>query len=82
MSLLCFIIICIVFANFLSKEVFGEYTFVMAVLSIAGIFALPGMRVAVIQAVARGYEGTYFRALREIFKWSWLGSLFLLCFSA
>ncbi len=80
-SLLKGFILSIVFANFLSKEVFGEYSFIMAVLDIAGIFALPGMGVAVIQAVARGYEGTYFKALKEIFKWSWLGSLFLLCFS-
>lgn len=71
----------IVFANLLSKEVFGEYSFVMTVLCIAGIFALPGMGVAVVQAVAKGYEGTYFRALKEVFKWSWLGSLLLLGFS-
>lgn len=74
-------ILSIVFANLLSKEVFGEYSFVMTVLGIAGIFALPGMGVAVVQAVAKGYEGTYFRALKEVFKWSWLGSLLLLGFS-
>ncbi|UXM85386.1 lipopolysaccharide biosynthesis protein [Methanococcus aeolicus] len=74
-------ILSIVFANLLSKEVFGEYSFVMTILSIAGIFALPGMGVAVVQAVAKGYEGTYFRALKEVFKWSWLGSLLLLGFS-
>ncbi|AEF95804.1 lipopolysaccharide biosynthesis protein [Methanotorris igneus] len=74
-------ILSIVFANFLSKEVFGQYSFIMTILSIATIFALLGMSVAVIQAVAKGYEGTYFRALKEIFKWSWLGSLFLLGFS-
>lgn len=74
-------ILSIVFTNLLSKEVFGEYSFVMTVLGIAGIFALPGMGVAVVQAVAKGYEGTYFRALKEVFKWSWLGSLLLLGFS-
>ncbi|WP_421077480.1 oligosaccharide flippase family protein [Methanothermococcus sp. Ax23] len=74
-------ILSIVFANLLSKEVFGEYSFVMTVLGIAGVFALPGMGVAVVQAVAKGYEGTYFKALKEVFKWSWLGSLLLLGFS-
>lgn len=74
-------ILSIVFTNLLSKEVFGEYSFVMTVLGIAGIFALPGMGVAVVQAVAKGYEGTYFRALKEVFKWSWLGGLLLLCVS-
>lgn len=74
-------ILSIVFTNLLSKEVFGEYSFVMTVLGIAGIFALPGMGVAVVQAVAKGYEGTYFRALKDVFKWSWLGGLLLLCVS-
>ena len=74
-------ILSIVFANLLSKEVFGEYSFAMTVLGIAGVFALPGMGVAVVQAVAKGYEGTYFKALKEVFKWSWLGSLLLLGFS-
>jgi len=74
-------ILSIVFANLLSKGVFGEYSFAMTVLGIAGIFALPGMGVAVVQAVAKGYEGTYYKALKEIFKWSWLGSLLLLGFS-
>ncbi|MDK2987417.1 MAG: hypothetical protein PWQ47_555 [Methanothermococcus sp.] len=44
-------------------------------------YALPGMGVAVVQAVAKGYEGTYFRALKDVFKWSWLGGLLLLCVS-
>ena len=74
-------ILSIVFANLLSKEVFGEYSFAMTVLGIAGVFALPGMGVAVVQAVAKGYEGTYIKALKEVFKWSWLGSLLLLGFS-
>jgi O-antigen/teichoic acid export membrane protein len=39
------------------------------------------MSVAVVQAVAKGYEGTYFKALKEVFKWSWLGGLLLLGFS-
>jgi O-antigen/teichoic acid export membrane protein len=74
-------ILSIVFANLLSKEVFGEYSFAITVLGIAGIFTLPGMGVAVVQAVAKGYEGTYFRALKDVFKWSWLGGLLLLCVS-
>jgi O-antigen/teichoic acid export membrane protein len=80
-NLLKGIVLSIIFANLLPKEVFGEYSFIMTVLGIAGIFAVPGMGVAVVQAVAKGYEKTHFRALKEVFKWSWLGSLFLLCFS-
>ncbi|HIQ39174.1 MAG TPA: polysaccharide biosynthesis protein [Methanothermococcus okinawensis] len=71
-------LLSVILANMLPKKAFGEYSFVMTILILAGIFALPGMGVAVIQAVTRGYEGTYFKALREVFKYSWIGSLFLL----
>ncbi|MCD6464478.1 oligosaccharide flippase family protein, partial [Candidatus Woesearchaeota archaeon] len=80
-SLLKAFILSVLFANILSKAVFGEYSFIMAVLNVAGVFALPGMANAIIRAVARGYEGTYRKAVKEVFKWSWLGSLFLLGFS-
>ncbi len=71
-------ILSLIFANLLSKEIFGQYSFVMATIGLASSFALPGMAYAVIQSVARGYDGTYFKALKQVFKWSWLGSLFLL----
>lgn len=74
-------ILSFVFANFLSKEIYGQYSFIMAVLGIAAIFSLPGMFNAIIKSVAQGNEGTYFKGLRKVFKWSWLGSLFLLGFS-
>ncbi|GBF35778.1 hypothetical protein [Methanofervidicoccus abyssi] len=40
-----------------SKESFGEYYFVMTILTLTGIFALPGMGVAIVQSITRGYEG-------------------------
>ncbi|MCD6471079.1 oligosaccharide flippase family protein [bacterium] len=77
-SMLKAFILSLIFANLLSKEIFGQYSFVMATIGLASTFALPGMAYAIIQSVARGYDGTYFKALKQIFKWGWLGSLFLL----
>ena len=70
-------ILSVVLANILSKEAFGEYSFVLSILGVVGVFALPGMSLAIIQSVAKGYEGTYFRGLREVFKYSWIGSVIL-----
>ncbi|MBW9221453.1 oligosaccharide flippase family protein [Methanothermococcus sp. SCGC AD-155-C09] len=76
-SILRGFILSVILANMLSKESFGEYSFVLSILILAGIFALPGMNFAIIQSVAKGYEGTYFRALMEVFKYSWIGSFIL-----
>ncbi len=74
-------ILSILLANLLSKEVYGQYNFLISVLSVALVFALPGMGPAIVQAVAKGYEGTYFKALKEIFKYSFIGSLVLIGFA-
>jgi O-antigen/teichoic acid export membrane protein len=68
-------LLSIAFANLLPKETFGIYRYI---LSIAGILAIPtlsGMNTAVIQAVARGYEGVALSALKTKIRWGLLGGL-------
>jgi O-antigen/teichoic acid export membrane protein len=60
----------ILFANLLSKETFGDYRFILGLLNTFNSFALTGMNVAVVQAVARGYEGTLMRAVRYQLRWA------------
>lgn len=67
----------IVFANFLSTETFGSYTFVTAILSILSVFSLPRMKTAISKAVANGREEVFLHAINAVFKWSFIGSLFL-----
>jgi len=64
-------------ARFLTKDVYGQYQFVLSVLGLVAIFALPGMITAVIQAVAKWRDGTYFKSIKEVLKWNWLGSVVL-----
>lgn len=67
----------IVFANFLSTETFGSYTFITAILSILSIFSLPRMKTAISKAVANGREEVFLHAINAVFKWSFLASLIL-----
>lgn len=72
------LILSILLANFISPQIYGQYIFVMSLIGIAAIFSLQGMNSATTQAIAKGYEGTYFKTLKLIFNWSFLGSLMLL----
>jgi len=68
-------LLAIAFANLLPKEVYGNYKYI---LSIAGILAIPtlsGMNTAIVQAVARGYEGSVIPALKTKIKWGLLGGI-------
>ena len=68
-------IISIMFANFLPKEVFGTYKFILSLGSIAGSLSLSGIGNAVTQAVAKGYERTLTAAFRINLKWGILITL-------
>jgi len=68
-------LLSIIFARYLSKETYGDYRYLLSIMTIIGIFALPGMEDALLQAVANKCEGCLRIALVKKFKWALLGSL-------
>lgn len=62
----------------LDQELFGNYQFILSVVSILTIFALPGLNNAVMQSVARGYKGTFGASIKPSFLFSLAGSLILI----
>jgi len=70
---ICGSIVSITFARLASKEVFGQYQLFLSILSIVSIFSIPGLNTAVMQAVARGKDGEYKKAVKTSFLGSFLG---------
>ncbi len=68
-------LLAITFANLLSKETYGIYTYILSIVGILSIPTLSGMAVAAIQAVAHGYEGSLMPIVRTKIRWGLLGSL-------
>jgi len=62
------------YAKFLPKQIFGQFNYILTVLEILAITSLVGMTTAVIQAVARGYEGGFIKAVKIKLKWAFIGS--------
>ncbi|MEK9166471.1 MAG: oligosaccharide flippase family protein, partial [Patescibacteria group bacterium] len=60
-------ILSIAYARYLSKDLYGNYRYVLSMLGIAGILALPGLSTAMVRAVAQGAEGTFRQAAKIIF---------------
>lgn len=67
-------ILSIAFANFIPRETYGQYKYVLAIFAVLSIFTLPGIRVAVTRAVARGCEGVMYLALKNKIKISMFAS--------
>ena len=68
-------LLVLAFANLLPKETYGEYKYILSILGILSIPTLGGMGTAVVQAVARGYEGSLSSALKVKIRWGLLSSL-------
>jgi len=80
-SAFSFFCLSIAFANFLPKEIYGTYKFVLSILALLAIPTLGSMGTAVMQAVARGYEGSLIPALKTKIKWGVLGGIGSLIFA-
>lgn len=67
--------LAIAFANLLPKETYGVYHYILSLLSIIAVFALSGINTAVVQSVARGYEGLFWKIFKTKMLWSLLSAL-------
>ncbi len=71
-------LLAMAFARLLPKETYGEYRYLLSIITMVGIFALPGMDDALLQAVAKKFEGFIKNAFKEKFRWGILGSVICL----
>ena len=63
------LLLSIFFANYVSKDIYGEYKFVLSVTSILGAISLTGMGTVVIQEIAKGKEGVLKSAVETSLRW-------------
>src|SRR3989344_3617190 len=69
-------LLSIFFANYVSKDIYGQYKFVLSITGILGALSLTGMGTIVIQAVARGAEGILKDAVKTTLRWGFIILLF------
>jgi len=69
------LLLSIAYANLLPKDVYGTYQYLIALSGLVSAFMLTGMGNAVVQAVARGYEGTLKAGFRAQLKWALVPAL-------
>src|SRR3990167_5586122 len=60
----------VIFANYLPKETYGTYRYILSIAGILSVFTLNGMNQAVSQAVAVGKEGALRASVKYQLKWN------------
>ncbi|MES3005118.1 MAG: oligosaccharide flippase family protein [Patescibacteria group bacterium] len=67
------------FANYVDKDIYGQYKFVLSLTGILGALSLTGMGSVVVQAVAKGAEGILKDSVRVSLRWGVFILFFGLC---
>ena len=74
-SMIATFLLSLAWANWVDKEVYGNYQYILSLVGIISIFSLPEIGSALIQAVARGFEGSFISGFKTQLKWGILASL-------
>ena len=74
-SIIASFLLALAFANLLPPNTYGIYKYILALITLLAIPTLSGMRTAVIQSVARGFEGTLIQATKFRIKWGLIGAI-------
>jgi O-antigen/teichoic acid export membrane protein len=65
--------VSIVFTRLGSKELYGQYLFVLGLFGLFSVISIPGVQICILRTSAQGYDGVYRRATRFSFLWSLVG---------
>lgn len=65
--------VSIVLTRLGSKELYGQYLFILGIFGLFSIISVPGVRICVFRIAAQGYDGVYRKATQFSFLWSLLG---------
>lgn len=63
-------IFAIIVAQYLPKDVYGEYKYIIGVVALLSSFSLTGLSTAVFQSVASGFDGSLHEGFWRNLKWS------------
>ncbi len=62
--------LAIVMARFVPKDLYGDYKYILAIVSILATFSLTGIGTSVFQSIARGYRSSLADGFAENIRWS------------
>lgn len=66
-SILILLVLSMIYARYLTKDIYGEFRYIMSIMGMFSILTFPGLATSTMRSIARGYEGTYRKAARHMF---------------
>ncbi len=64
------LILSVAMARYVPKDVYGQYKYILAIVSVLSVFSLNGIGSAVLQSAARGFDGALADSFKANLRWS------------
>lgn len=64
---LILLLLSVLYARYLTKDLYGEFRYVLSVMGMFSILSFPGLATSMMRSVARGYEGAYRKTAWHMF---------------
>lgn len=68
----------VAFARLVTKEMYGQWNFILSIIGVCVILTLPGIGSAITQSVSTGHDRVLVRGTKQRFKWGAWGTLVVL----
>lgn len=72
------LILSSLFARIWPPEIYGQFTFLLSIVSFISLTSLPGLNLLLTQEISKGYDGFYKKSIATSFRWSIIGVTFLI----
>ena len=76
------LVLAVILARYLSRQTYGEYQLLLAIIGMLSFVSVPGISDAAFSALARGYDGAFLKGLKIRLGWSTCGIPLLLTVGA
>lgn len=73
LNILTSLILSVAFARLTSQSFYGQYIFILSIVSFVSLIGMPGVRTTIFRSVSQGNDSFYIEASKFSLKWSLLG---------
>ena len=71
-------LVAILFTRLSTKEIYGQYNYILSIVAFLSLFSLPGVATSLINSIAKNCEGDFIEGTKRRLKYSLLGAFVIM----
>ena len=75
------LLVAILFTHLTTKEIYGQYNYILSIVAFLSLFSLPGIATSLINSIAKNCQGDFVKGTMKRLKYSLFGSIIIMALS-